>query len=142
MESRIKRIYKRENMKITIKSLDIKNDARGWLSEIIRAEDVDHKKFGQVLITTANPGETKGNHYHKRKTEWYCIIKGRGILTMINRNNEEKKEIKLGEKNMVLVKIPPNHFHYIKNIGKKEMLLLVYVDEVFNSSDPDTYRDN
>ncbi len=129
-------------MKITIKSLDVKKDTRGWLSEIIRAEDVDHKKFGQVLITAANPGETKGNHYHKKKTEWYCVIKGRGILTIIDKKDKEKKEIELGDKNMVLVKIPINHFHWIKNIGKKEMLLLAYTDDVFNKNDSDTYIDN
>lgn len=129
-------------MSISVKSLDVKKDARGWLSEIIRSEDVDYKKFGQVLVTVANPGETKGNHYHKRKTEWYCVIKGRGILTIINRNNKEKKEIETGEENMALIKIPANYFHRIKNIGEEEMLLLVYTDEVFNRNDPDTYEDN
>lgn len=128
-------------MNITVKSLDVKKDTRGWLSEIIRAEDVGNKKFGQVLITTANSGETKGNHYHKRKTEWYSVIKGRGILTIINRETQEKKEINMGDENMVLVKIPINHFHWIKNTGKEEMLLLVYIDEVFNPKDPDTYID-
>lgn len=129
-------------MSITIKSLDVKKDGRGWLSEIIRSEDVDHKKFGQVLITAANPGETKGNHYHKRKTEWYCVIKGKGIVTIINRNNKEKKEIETGEENMALIKIPVNYFHRIKNIGEEEMLLLAYTDEVFNRNDPDSYEDN
>jgi len=129
-------------MKITVKPLTVKRDARGWLSEIIRAEDVGRKKFGQILVTAANPGKTKGSHYHKRKTEWYCIIKGRGIFTIINRKNKEKKEIELGEKNLILVKIPVNHFHRIKNIGRKEMLLLAYADDVFNSDDPDTYEEN
>lgn len=128
-------------MKITIKNLEIKKDKRGWLIEIIRAEDVGNKKFGQILITVANPGQTKGNHYHKRKTEWYCVLKGRGILTIINRKTKEKKEIKMGEKNMVLIKIPVNHLHWIENVGKNEMMLLAYTDEVFNSNDPDTYKD-
>lgn len=129
-------------MSIIVKSLDVKRDARGWLSEVIRSEDVGNKKFGQVLVTAANPSETKGNHYHKRKTEWYCVIKGAGMLTIINRANKEKKEIEQGEENMNLVKIPPNHFHKITNTGKTEMLLLVYIDEAFNGNDPDTYKEN
>ena len=129
-------------MKVSIKPLEVKKDQRGWLSEIIRSEDVGNKKFGQILITAANPDETKGNHYHKRKTEWYCVIKGKGILTVVNRQSKEKVEIEMGEKNMHLVKIPPNHFHKIINNGKTEMLLLVYTDDVFKSSDPDTYKDN
>lgn len=129
-------------MKLEIKKLTINKDPRGWLTEIIRAEDVGNKKFGQILITSANPGETKGNHYHKRKTEWYCVIKGNAVTTVINRKNKIKKVIKMGEKNMILLKIPPNHFHFIKNIGKNEMLLLAYTDDVFKVNNPDTYQEN
>ena len=129
-------------MRIAIKSLEIKKDKRGWLSEIIRAEDIGSKKFGQILLTVSNPGQTKGNHYHKRKTEWYCVLKGQGVLTIINRKTQEKQEIKTSEKNLVLIKIPVNHLHWIKNTGKNQMMLLAYTDEVFNSKDPDTYENN
>lgn len=126
-------------MKTNIKNLIIKEDKRGILSEIIRAEDVGNKIFGQLMITTVLPGCIKGEHYHKRKTEWYCIVKGRGLLKIVNNKTKAKEEILMDAKNMQLIKILPNHFHSIKNIGEEEMYLLVYVDEVFNSLDPDTF---
>ncbi len=51
----------------------------------------------------------------------------------------EKREMEIGESNMVTVKIPPLITHSIKNIGKDELYLLAYVDEAFNPADPDTY---
>lgn len=129
-------------MRVSIKKLEIKEDKRGWLAEIVRPEDIGEKKFGLVLMTTVLPGQTKGNHYHKRKTEWYCVIKGDGLLTLTDQTTKEKKEMEIGEKNMVLVKIPSLTIHSIKNMGTEELYLLAYVDEVFNPSDPDTYAYN
>ena len=39
---------------------------------------------------------------------------------------------------MVMVKIPPGVGHAITNTGSDLMLLLVYVNEVFDPKDPDT----
>lgn len=126
-------------MELIIKKLIVKKDKRGWLAEIIRPEDVGNSAFGQIVVTTAVPGQIKGNHYHKRKIEWYCVVQGGGLLTLINNKTGKTREIIMGSKNMVLVKIPPHHFHMIKNVGKKEMLLLVYVSEPFDPLAPDTY---
>lgn len=128
-------------MKIKVKKLEVKKDHRGWLAEVVQAEDAGIKDFGLVLVTTAFPGQTKGGHYHKRKTEWYCVIRGRGLLTLVDNSSKEKKEMEIGERNMVLVKIPPLITHTIKNIGKDELCLLSYVSEAFNEQDPDTYYD-
>ena len=122
------------------KKLKIRKDSRGWLVEILRNEDVGIGSFGQILLTVAKPGQVKGGHYHKRKIEWYCVIQGSGCLTVINNSSNEKKDYILGKENMSLVKIPPNNTHSIKNIGKEDMYLLVYISEAFHQSDSDTYE--
>lgn len=125
---------------VKIKNLDIKRDERGWFAEIVRSEDIENnsKPFGQMYATTANPGQTKGKHYHTRKTEWFCVIKGKGLLTLVNMETQEKQEIEMGEDNMAAVQIPPNVWHAIANIGDREMFLLAYIDESYNPNDPDT----
>lgn len=128
-------------MGIQEKKLIVKSDHRGWLAEIIRPEDVRNPEFGHLLITTAKPGQVKGNHYHKRKTEWYCVIKGNGVLTIINNKSKEKKEIVVGEDNLSLIEIPPNHTHLIKNSGNEDLYLLTYTNEPFNELDTDTYTE-
>lgn len=126
-------------MKLNIKKLDVKTDSRGWLAEIWRPEDVGGVPFGQLLVTTAHPGQTKGKHYHKRKREWYCVVAGRGKLTVTDRKTQETVEFEMGERNMVSVEIPVGSFHSITNIGHDKMYLLAYTDESFNPSDPDVY---
>lgn len=123
---------------VTIKNLEVKKDERGWFAEILRADEIENPKFGQVYITTAAPGQTKGKHYHTRKTEWFCVVKGNGLLTLIENESGEKQEIEIGEKNMVTVGIPPNVWHAIKNNEKDEMYLIAHISEAYNAGDPDT----
>lgn len=126
---------------IKIKNLDIREDGRGWFTEILRWEDLEdkEKKFGQMYVTVARPGQTKGKHYHTRKTEWFCVIKGLGLLTLIDKNTKEKQEIKIGEDNKVALQIPPMVWHAIANRDKNnDMYLVAYIDEPYNPNDPDT----
>ena len=127
--------------KVKIKKLDIKKDGRGFVAEIVRLEDLENqsKEFGQIYISTAKPGQIKGKHYHERKTEWFCVIKGKGMLTLIDKKSKKRLEIEMGEDNMVVVQIPPMVWHAIANTEKEtEMYLLAYIDESFNPNDPDT----
>jgi dTDP-4-dehydrorhamnose 3,5-epimerase-like enzyme len=126
-------------MKIKIKKLDEKKDSRGSFVEILRSEEVNFVNFGQISLTTAFPGEIKGKHYHKRKTEWYCVIKGNGLLTLIDNTTKKEKKIRMGEKNMVVVEISPNIYHFIENVDKTNMYLLLYITESYNPEDPDTF---
>jgi len=61
---------------VKVNTIDVKSDERGWLAEIIRQEElVRTKEFGQFMVTTAYPSCVKGNHYHIRKFEWFCVLK-------------------------------------------------------------------
>lgn len=126
-------------MKLDIKKLDVKKDARGWLAEIIHPEDVGDPNFGQIHITVVNPGKVRGNHYHKKRTEWFSVIKGKGTLFLKNMTNGEEKKIAMGLEDLSVIKIPPMYFHSFENTGQDEMYLLVYGDSKFDSNDPDTY---
>ncbi len=125
---------------LIINKLDVKSDERGWLAEILRKENLQEEKgFGQIFVTVAKPGVTKGNHYHKRKHEWFCVIRGKGKLLLKDVTSDECQEVLMGDENMVAVKIPPNVTHAIQNIGDNMLYLLIYIDEPFNQQDPDTF---
>jgi len=129
-------------MKLKIKKLIVKRDQRGWLTEILRPEDVDKTLFGQIMLTTAYPGKAKGNHYHERKREWYCVIAGKGLLKVIDRKTRQIEEIVMDAENPVLVEIPTGSLHTITNMGNCEMILLTYTDEPFDLHDPDTFYES
>lgn len=128
-------------MKINIRKIDVKKDERGWLIEAIKSNDVGEMPFGLIHVTKAKPGYTRGGHFHKRKKEWFCVIKGEGELFLKDLKSGEEKSFILGENDMSLIGIPPNIFHSIKNIGKEDMYLIAYVNEDFDPKDPDTYRE-
>ena len=118
--------------------LDVKNDERGWLAEILRREELgDRCEFGQFLVTTARPGVIKGNHYHERKREWFCVIKGKGKLVL--EGDGFREEIVMGEENMVTVAVPPGVAHALVNVGDEMLYALIYTDEPFDPDDPDTF---
>lgn len=125
---------------VVINKLDIKEDERGWLAEILRRENISAEKgFGQILFTVAKPGVTKGNHYHTRKQEWFSVIRGKGKLILKDNSTGKNQEIIMGEENMVTVKIPQNVTHTIQNVGNNMLYLLIYIDEPFDIKDPDTF---
>jgi len=125
-----------------IKKLEIKTDQRGWLAEILRRENLHpgREAFGQFFVTTAHPGISKGHHYHLRKHEWFCVIKGRALLVLEDIDTKQRTEIPMGEDNMVTVELPLKSAHAIKNTGEDMMYLLAYVDEPFNPEDIDTHH--
>ena len=123
-----------------ITKLDIKTDERGWLAEVIKRQDLapGRKEFGQFFVTTAQPGVSKGHHYHLRKHEWFCVIKGRGLLVLEQIDTKACEQAVIGDGNMATVRIPPGYAHAIKNVGDDLLYLLCYTDEPFDPDDADT----
>lgn len=125
---------------VEVTTLDVKKDERGWLTEVIRKEELVRKKeFGQFMVTTAYPGYVKGNHYHTRKYEWYCVLKGEAKLVLLDSNSGEREELLLNEHQLKTVRIPPHVSHAIENTGTEMMYLLVYTDEPYIEEDADTF---
>lgn len=125
---------------VKVSTLDIKKDERGWLAEVIRKEElVRDKGFGQFMVTTAFPGCMKGNHYHTRKFEWYCVLKGEAKLVLVDNKSREREELILSEHQLKTVRIPPHVSHAIENIGTEMMYLLIYTDEPYDEEDADTF---
>ena len=129
---------------LKIKGLVVKKDERGSFVELIRREDLESEdlEFGQIALTTAKKNETKGKHYHKRKTEWFCVIEGIAQFRVVDKNTDEEEKFVLDGKNMKVVKVSPFIWHSIENIGDRDLYILVYVDEPFNLEDPDTFKED
>lgn len=126
---------------VKIKNLEVKKDERGWFTEILRGDEISDPKLGQFYVTVANPGQTKGKHYHNRKIEWFCVVKGRALLTLIENSSGQKQEVEMGEGNMVTVEIPPGVWHTISNTGQGDMFLVAHISEPYNPEDPDTIKE-
>ena len=97
---------------VRIKKLLVIPDERGWLMEILRCDDDIFEKFGQVYLTTAYPGVVKAWHYHKKQTDNFTCMHGMMKVALYDARKESSThrtlmEIFVGEKNPVLIRVPP-----------------------------------
>jgi UDP-2-acetamido-2,6-beta-L-arabino-hexul-4-ose reductase len=125
-------------MRVDIRKIEKREDARGWLIEVLRG-DVIGEEIKHIHFSISKPNAVRGKHYHKRKIEWFCVVKGIAKLILEDLNTKESKELILSEENLLLVEIHPYIVHTLQNIGNSDMCLIAIVNEVFNPKDPDTY---
>lgn len=104
----------------------------------MRGDLGEHRAFGEIYITAAIPGAVKGNHYHGRTTEWFCLIRGRARLVLRDVAGGSDEEIVLDEAHPRVVQVPPGVAHAIQNVGDGPMHLLAYADWPYDPADPDT----
>jgi dTDP-4-dehydrorhamnose 3,5-epimerase len=130
---------------VKVKELRFHLDERGRLLEILRCDEEIFKAFGQVYITTVNPGIIKGWHMHKKQTDNLCCVKGNIKLVLYDSRSDsstrgEIQEFFMGDFNPILVQIPPQVYHAIKCIGNEDAIILNVPDLPYNHRDPDEYR--
>ncbi|MBA7527402.1 hypothetical protein ES705_19578 [subsurface metagenome] len=130
---------------VKIKKLRVIPDERGWLMEILRTDDELFEKFGQVYITTAYPDVVKAWHYHKKQTDNFTCIKGMMKVALYDAREDsptykEVNEFFVGEKNPVLISVPPMVYHGFKAIGTETAYFLSVPTLPYNYEEPDEYR--
>lgn len=126
-------------MKIEIIRPDRNTDRRGWLVEVLRDDQIK-EEIKHIYLTVSKAGAIRGNHYHTRKTEWFCVMQGEAKLTLEDNKSGEIKELILSGDEPQTVSIPANVTHVVQNIGSGDMYMLAISDEVFDQNDPDTFQ--
>jgi dTDP-4-dehydrorhamnose 3,5-epimerase-like enzyme len=120
----------------------VHRDERGYVAELLRGSEGAAGEFGQLLVTVANPGVEKGNHYHTRKREWFCCLSGAVELVARDRATGEIERVTLtpDENGRTLTaEVPPNVTHAIINNGDVPACVLLYVTEEYDEADSDTF---
>jgi len=121
---------------LEIKELDIKSDDRGHVIEVIKADNIK-----EVLFILSKPGATRGNHFHKSKAEWLCIIKGKAKLTYSDVATGKKTELIVnGDEKPTIIKTPKNIAHVVHNIGTDDLYMLEISDKIYDKKNPDTFK--
>jgi UDP-2-acetamido-2,6-beta-L-arabino-hexul-4-ose reductase len=81
---------------------------------------------------------TRGQHFHHSKSEKFIIIKGEARFRFRHLITNEKHEIITSSKKLEIVETIPGWVHDITNIGKNEMIAMLWANEIFDRNDPDT----
>lgn len=130
---------------VRMKRLRVLPDERGYLMEMLRVDDELFEKFGQVYVSVAYPGAVKGWHYHKVQTDCFTIVKGMMKVVLYDGRPDspthgEINEFFMGEKNPLLITIPPGVLHGMKAIGTEPGMLVNCPTEPYDYANPDEYR--
>jgi UDP-2-acetamido-2,6-beta-L-arabino-hexul-4-ose reductase len=123
---------------VVVREIPLHTDTRGWLMKVVPGEFVGDSGFGEIYLSGAKPGETKGGHYHEETTEWFCVIQGEGMLRLEDIHTNERMALNLSRENRLSVEIPPGVAHSVLNVGDEEMILLAFANVPYDPDNPDT----
>jgi UDP-2-acetamido-2,6-beta-L-arabino-hexul-4-ose reductase len=108
-------------------------DPRGVFVEMLKTPDC-----GQFSFFTAEPGITRGGHYHHTKTEKFLVIAGQARFGFRHIVTGERREIDVTGEESRVVETVPGWTHDITNIGDRQMIVMLWANEIFDPARPDT----
>jgi UDP-2-acetamido-2,6-beta-L-arabino-hexul-4-ose reductase len=108
-------------------------DPRGSFAEVFKT-----RGGGQVSVLTAQPGVTRGGHYHHTKVEKFLVVSGRARFRFRHIRSDETFELTTSGEEPVVVETIPGWTHDITNVGDGVMVSLLWASEIFDRSRPDT----
>ncbi|MFN7835000.1 MAG: UDP-2-acetamido-2,6-beta-L-arabino-hexul-4-ose reductase [Burkholderiaceae bacterium] len=108
-------------------------DPRGVFVEMLKTPD-----SGQFSYFTAHPGITRGGHYHHTKTEKFLVIKGEALFRFRHLLTNEMVELRTRGGTPQVVDTIPGWTHDITNVGNDEMVVMLWANENFDRTKPDT----
>ena len=112
-------------------------DARGSFTELLRTADC-----GQFSVNISKPGITKGEHWHHTKWELFIVVSGRALIQQRRVGSDEVVDFEVSGERIQAVQMLPGYTHNIINLSDTEPLVtLMWANEPFDPSHPDTYYD-
>lgn len=112
-------------------------DPRGSFTELVHTLNC-----GQVSINISKPGITKGEHWHNSKWEQFIVVSGHGLIQMRKEGTDEVLNYEVSGDKIQSVIMLPGYTHNIINLSEtKDLVTVMYCNEVFNPERPDTYFD-
>jgi len=113
--------------------LTLRTDDRGYLTEALRTGT-----SGQVFYSVTRPGITRGNHFHTRKLERFCVLRGKARIRLRRVDSDEVITYDIDGAHPAVVDMPVWHTHNLTNIGDDELIMLFWTNEFFDPNNPDT----
>jgi dTDP-4-dehydrorhamnose 3,5-epimerase len=130
---------------VKVKDLKVIPDERGSLMEMLRSDDPDFTKFGQVYMTMVYPGVVKAWHYHKKQTDHFVCVSGMAKVALYDDREGsptrgETNTFVIGWQRQRMVIIPPGVFHGFTPAGPDPAYIVNIPTELFDYDQPDEFR--
>ena len=109
-------------------------DDRGTISDIFYNQNINH-----VAIIKSKKGALRGDHYHKKTTQYMYVTKGSleyWYKKLNSKAKPKKKILKVGD----LIKTPPLEMHALKILSYNEFIVFSVGKRGGKDYESDTFR--
>ena len=130
---------------VRIKQLVRHCDERGYFMEVLRNDDALLERFGQSSFTMSYPGVIKAFHWHEKQYDLWFICRGEARVVLYDLRPESPtyhkiQEIFTGEREPMLIVIPPHVAHGYQVLGNEPVCLFYHTTESYDRDNPDEGR--
>ena len=121
---------------VVVRSLRKHEDERGWLSELYRSDEWDHR-VAMCYLSWTNPGKARGPHEHIEQSDCFAFL-GPGMFRLYLWDARKESEtymkrmrLDVGEGNPVTVRVPPRVVHAYRCISGMKGLVVNLPDRLY-----------
>jgi glycosyltransferase involved in cell wall biosynthesis len=116
-------------------------DHRGYVHKMLTASQVGGRlPAGEVYITSALPGESKGHHFHRRMGEWFTIVQGKALLLIADPAHGTRLDLELSTEQPRTVYVPAGLAHAVANVGETTVICVAWAEREHDPADVFPYR--
>ena len=109
--------------------IKLNEDNRGKLSELVIS-----KIPGQIFYSTTKPDtkHIRGNHFHTKRIERFCILEGKASVSMRKVGTEDVKTYTINGDDGVVFDTPVYYTHNLKNIGTTPLIACFWMNDILS----------
>lgn len=115
-------------------------DYRGQLKKILTKSMLkDEQEIQEVYVLFSNKDAVRGNHYHKRTTEYFTVLSGEALMVFADSDLNDVVYVNIKAEDNVSVKVNPCTIHAFKNESEEPLVMLAVSLKEYSETDTDTY---
>jgi len=117
--------------------LTLREDERGWFTELVRASDLP-KPIRQANLSRSRQGVIRGLHYHERgQDDVFVCLAGTVRVVVLDRTTGEVFTEDIGDDNPTALYVPGIHAHGYEALT--DCVFAYLVTEEYDRDDPDEH---
>lgn len=120
-------------------------DDRGSLTELLRSDWPEFRRFGQAILTVNLPGVVRAWHWHERQTDTIIVVNGNVRVGLYDARRASAtrgraESHNLDGKDLYAIFVPPGVWHGYKTIGRETALIVNCPDQLYDPEHLDEGR--
>ncbi len=128
----------RKRPRFSIMEVETSRDDRGWVSNLLDFLPVPPERVKNVHICEMKIGCVRGNHRHRRQTEW-IVLCGGPYRVLFESDGVTIEEHIMGERPTMLT-VLPGTAHAIRFEGEGLGVLISVTDQPYDFATPDVEK--